>query len=210
MLHRRSGHLPTLSRWTVIEETVARHRSREQYLRARFSAVDPVAVVAAVPPAERAVAARAAAARAAEAEVLALVVLEAVLALTVQAPEVVPLAVVQVPAEPVLASAPRRPEVVAQVVEALVRVALVVELLALRVVQPRALAGLERAARPVQGRQAWEAAEVEPLRPASAVAQQVPVSLEPSVEMPLAALAHRVRSSVLQFPDLFNSCDSCR
>jgi hypothetical protein len=52
-------------------------------------------------------------------------------------------------------------------------------------------------ARPVQERQAWEAAEVEPLRPASAVAQRVPVSLEPSVE---AALAHRVQSVPLPAP----------
>jgi hypothetical protein len=145
--------------------------------------------------------------------------------LEVQALEVVPLAVVQVPAEPVRALEVQALEVlalevpalevpalevvrlaepvrVAQPLRAVVRVrvaeaqvAPVLALAAPRVAQqPRAPAEPERVARPVQERQAWQAAEVEPLRPPSAVAQRVPLSQEPSVEAPLAALAHRVRS----------------
>jgi hypothetical protein len=114
----------------------------------------------------------------------------AVLALVAaRAPEVVPLAVVQVLAEPVLELAVQAPEVAAR--------APVVELLAPRVGPPRARAEPERVARPVQERQVWEAAQVGPLRPASAVAPPVPVSLEPAVEAPSAALARRVRSVLL-------------
>jgi hypothetical protein len=150
---------------------------------------------------------------------------EVVVPVVVQAPEVVPLAVVQVPGEPVLELAARAPEVVAPMLAGRVRlvpavelpavvrvrvaeaqvapvpeaqVAPVAELRAPQVAQPRVPAEQERAAWPVQERQAWLAAEVEPLRPASAMAQRVPVRLEPSAEAQLAALARRVRSVPLQ------------
>jgi hypothetical protein len=118
-------------------------------------------------------------------------VLEVVVPVAAPAPEVaVQVLEAAVAAEPGVAL-----QAVAQVAEVPVRAEPVVALQAVaQVAQAPVRAELVRVARPVQGRPAWAAAQVESLRPAWAV--RVPVSLEAAVEAaPLAALARRVQSA---------------
>jgi len=83
---------------------------------------------------------------------------------------------------------------VVPVAEEPVQAVLVLQALA-EVEQPAGLAEAVQVARPVQVPPEWVAAQVEPLRPARAMARPVPVSVEAAVEtVPLAQWVRRVRS----------------